>query len=498
MSLTDPCPAPFNLAAHVLRAGAATPDKPALGILSDTDAQWWSYARLTATVKGIATLIAQHSAPGDRILMRLGNGPAFPAAYLGAIAAGRVPVPSSPQLTAPEATRAASALDPALILAGPGIALPDHPAPVLEEAALLEADALPPHEYDMGDPNRLAYIVQTSGTSGAPRFVCHAHRAIWARRMMHQGWEGLGPEDRLLHAGAFNWTFTLGTGLLDPWSVGATALIPAPGTAPEALPALLAAQGATIFAAAPGVIRKILRADLPPMPALRHGLCAGEKLAEPLRTAWRTATGTGLHEAFGQSECSTFISGSPARPAPADTLGFAQPGRRIAIVDDRGPTEGSGQIAIHRDDPGLMLGYLDAPEATAARFQGEWYLTGDWGHLSPEGAVIYEGRHDDLINAGGLRVSPVEIERALTDHPLIGEAAACPLRVGPATEIIGAFYTAETAIPDDDLRAHLDARLAAYKRPRVMERMDALPRNANNKLDRRSLRAQWEQDHGHA
>ena len=85
---------------------------------------------------------------------------------------------------------------------------------------------LPPADFDMGDPDRLAYIIYTSGTSGVPRGVCHAHRAIWARQMMMQGWYGLRPEDRLLHAGAFNWTYTLGTGLMDPWTMGATALIP--------------------------------------------------------------------------------------------------------------------------------------------------------------------------------------------------------------------------------------------------------------------------------
>jgi hypothetical protein len=93
----------------------------------------------------------------------------------------------------------------------------------------------------MGDPDRLAYLVFTSGSSGEPKAVAHAHRAIWARRMMVQGWYGLTPEDRLLHAGAFNWTFTLGTGLLDPWAIGATALIPAPGVPIEALPLLMRA-----------------------------------------------------------------------------------------------------------------------------------------------------------------------------------------------------------------------------------------------------------------
>jgi acyl-coenzyme A synthetase/AMP-(fatty) acid ligase len=154
----------------------------------------------------------------------------------------------------------------------------------------------------MGDANRLGYIIFTSGTSGRPQAVAHAHRAILGRAMMMQGWYGLQADDRLLHAGAFNWTYTLGTGLMDPWTLGATALIPAPGTAAQDLPALLARARATIFAAAPGVYRQLLRAALPPLPDLRHGLSAGEALPETTRDAWHAATGKPIFEAFGMSE----------------------------------------------------------------------------------------------------------------------------------------------------------------------------------------------------
>jgi acyl-coenzyme A synthetase/AMP-(fatty) acid ligase len=174
-----------------------------------------------------------------------------------------------------------------------------------------------PGDIVPGDPDRLAYLVFTSGSSGEPKAVAHAHRAVWARRMMVEGWYGLTPEDRLMHAGAFNWTFTLGTGLLDPWAMGATALIPAPGVPVEALPLLLRRHDATILAAAPGVFRRLLRSDGEiALPRLRHGLSAGEKLPEPLRAQWTGVTGTALHEALGMSECSTFLSGAPPAPRP--------------------------------------------------------------------------------------------------------------------------------------------------------------------------------------
>ncbi len=236
-----PCPAPFNMAAHVLACAARTPDKIALAVLHATGADRYSYARLEAMVRGTATgLLRRGLAPGDRVLMRLGNSVEFPITYLAAITAGLIPVPTSAQLTRREITGIAAGVAPALIVAEDGVALPDgSDCPVLASAELAAMHDLPAAEYAMGDPNRPAYIIYTSGTAGQPRAVIHAHRAIWARRMMWDGWYGLTPQDRLLHAGAFNWTYTLGTGLMDPWAVGATALIPAAGVGPDALPLLL-------------------------------------------------------------------------------------------------------------------------------------------------------------------------------------------------------------------------------------------------------------------
>ena len=492
-----PPPDPFNLAAHVLAGGADTPDKPALEILGP-GGRVLTHAALAAAVRGTATgLLAAGLVPGDRLLLRLGNGPAFPVAFLGAIAAGLVPVPTSAQLTLPEITRVAAETRPRAIVAGHGIALPEGARDILPEEALERFATLPPAPFEMGPADRPAYIIYTSGTSGAPRAVVHAHRAILARRMMWEGWYGLRPSDRLLHAGAFNWTYTLGTGLLDPWTIGATALIPAPGTPSTDLPAHLAASEATIFAAAPGVYRQMLRAPMPALPRLRHGLSAGEKLADVTRAAWEDATGTAIHEAFGMSECSTFLSGSPARPAPPGSLGYPQPGRRLALIGPDGPAE-EGVIAVHRSDPGLMLGYLDRPDETAARFHGDWFLTGDLGTRDADGAIRYHGRADDMMNAGGVRVSPVEVEAALALHPGITEVAAVELRLGPETSVIGAFWVGPAPLDDTDLATFAATRLAGYKVPRIWVRREALPRGANNKLLRRRLRQDWETAHGQA
>jgi acyl-coenzyme A synthetase/AMP-(fatty) acid ligase len=494
-----PCPAPFNLAAYVLSRAQDLGEKTALAVVSPEAADRWSYQRLEAAVLGAARgFLDEGLQPGDRLLMRIGNSVEFPLTFLAALAIDVIPVPTSAQLTASEVAKIIEEVAPRLIVAEDGVAVPENaPCPILAAEFLGELGTLPSADYAMGDPERPGYIIYTSGTSGQPRAVTHAHRAIWARRMMWDGWYSLTENDRLLHAGAFNWTYTLGTGLLDPWTRGATALIPAAGVTPDQLGALLKVHEATLFAAAPGVYRKLLRSPLPKLPALRHGLSAGEKMPDGIRAAWEEATGTPIHEAFGMSECSTFVSSSPAHPAPPGTLGYPQDGRRVAVLGADGPV-GFGEpgvLAVSRRDPGLMLGYWGAAEETAERFSGEWFVTGDHVTMAEDGAVTYLGRTDDMINAGGIRVSPIEIESVLNRHPDIGESAAAEVAVKADTTVIAAFYAAGAEIDPEALQAFAAESLAAYKVPRIYVRMDALPKNANGKLARKSLREDYERSH---
>lgn len=484
-----PLPPAMNLAAHVLARATDLGDKPALVILHRDRDETISYARLLALTLGCAAhLLALGLTPGDRILLRLGNGPAFPVAFLGAIAAGLVPVPTSAALTPPEVTRLAALVTPRLILAEPGISLPDSAVPV-HAPTLAQWEGQPAHTPTPTDPHAEAYVIFTSGTSGRPLAVSHAHRAILARAPMHLGWEGLTPEDRLLHAGAMNWTYTLGTGLMDPWTLGATALIPAPDTPATELPALLARARATIFAAAPGVFRQMLRAPFSALPTLRHALSAGEALPQHTRIAWQTATGTQIHEALGMTEVSTYLSGSPNRPAPPGAAGYVQPGRHIAVVDDQGhpvPRGAPGELAIATTDPGLMRGYLGhAPP------QGAWFRAGDMATMADDGAITHLGRKDDLLNAGGFRVSPAEVEAAFHDLPGLLACAATEIEPSPGTRIIALFYEGPCAIDGTLLHQRAESLLARWKQPRHYQHIASLPRTATGKIIRRALAAQF-------
>ncbi len=483
MSDVPPCPDPFNMAAHVLQWASRTPDKTALQVVGG-DPQSWSFADLEDRVLRLAQgLLNAGFASGDAIFLRLGNRVETPITYLAAISVGILPVPVSRQLTAHELSRLAGIISPKALFS-------DTPAVALDGVRLILAEdmerlfAAKRAAYVSGDPDRPAYILITSGTSGAPRAVVHAHRAVWARQMMIRDWERIGPDDRLLHGGDFNWAYTMGTGLMDPWAAGATALIRAPETPDDALLDLLSGHDVTVFATDPGVLRRLARMPAIGLPHLRHTLTAGWALPHAIASAWQNASGAPVFEAFGQTEVSTFLSAG-------DTHALRpQNGRRIAILDDAGRpiTDGAtGMLAVHRSDPGLMIEYLGAPEATAAKYDGEWFLTGDLFEELPGGDLRFVARSDDLLNPGGYRVSPRDIEEALAPFPGLRDIAACTVEIKADTVVLAFAYTADVAIEETALAAFAEERLARYKQPRVYAQLDALPRSTNGKVIRKAL-----------
>lgn len=500
-------PERFNMAAYVVaRAAAASPDKLALVVHEQPDgppAETWTYRAIEEAVLRIAGgLQARGLGRGDRILIRLDNTSHYALAFFGAIAAGLVPLATSTHLTAEEAaflTRDSGARAVALadripreevsagieLIAAADIAAMMRSAPRATYAAM-RAD----------DP---AYMVYTSGTTANPKGVVHAQRAAWGRRPMYQGWYGIGSDDRMLHAGAFNWTFTLGTGLTDPWANGATAIIYTGEKSPEIWPRLIRRTSATLFAAVPGLYRQILKYaaphDLQGLDTLRHGLMAGETPPEGVFDEWRRATGRPLYEALGMSEISTYISCSPSVPRKAGTIGKPQPGRCIAVLPEDGGTDplpagATGLLAVHHSDPGLMLGYWKRPDEEAQVMRGDWFVGGDLAMIDEDGYVAHKGRANDIMKALGYRVAPQEVEAVLASFPGVAEVACAEKRVRAGVSVIAAYVVPHdpASPPDRDaLVAHAHAHLAPYKCPREIVFVSSLPRTANGKVMRRGL-----------
>ncbi len=502
-------PARFNMARYCLSAAArATPDKVALVVVSDAKAlaeraEHWTYAQLDKAVRQMAAgLRALGLEPGARLMIRMGNTSDYALLFFGAIAAGCVPLPSSAQLTEEEAdflladsgARIVAMSEELTIQAPPGVQVLGS-----SDIALLRNrhEALDYADTAADDP---AFLIYTSGTTGQPKGVLHAQRSAWGRRPMYQGWYDIRQDDVILHAGAFNWTYTLGVGLTDPWANGATAVLYNGPRDVTVWPMLMEKFRATLFAAVPGLYRQILKYnDLRAfdLSRLRHGLTAGEALGTALLEQWRTTTGKELYEALGMSECSTYISSSPSVAVRPGSSGKPQQGRCVVALPVQSgeqpvPPGETGLLAVHRSDPGLMLGYWNRADEEELVYRGEWFIGGDLAHFDADGYLIYHGRNDDMMNAMGYRVSPLEVEHCLSKHPAVAEVAVTEMAVREGISVIAAFVVPRDPDEPDGLDAapllaYAHEHLAAYKCPREILFTDSLPRTANGKIRRRDL-----------
>ncbi|MEF8766529.1 MAG: AMP-binding protein [Candidatus Accumulibacter phosphatis] len=502
-------PARFNMARYCLSAAArATPDKVALVVVSDAKAlaeraEHWTYAQLDKAVRQMAAgLRALGLEPGARLMIRMGNTSDYALLFFGAIAAGCVPLPSSAQLTEEEAdflladsgARIVAMSEELTIQAPPGVQVLGS-----SDIALLRNrhEGLDYADTAADDP---AFLIYTSGTTGQPKGVLHAQRSAWGRRPMYQGWYDIRQDDVILHAGAFNWTYTLGVGLTDPWANGATAVLYNGPRDVTVWPMLMEKFRATLFAAVPGLYRQILKYnDLRAfdLSRLRHGLTAGEALGTALLEQWRTTTGKELYEALGMSECSTYISSSPSVAVRPGSSGKPQQGRCVVALPVEGgeeplPPGETGLLAVHRSDPGLMLGYWNRADEEELVYRGEWFIGGDLAHFDADGYLIYHGRNDDMMNAMGYRVSPLEVEHCLSKHPAVAEVAVTEMAVREGIRVIAAFVVPRDPDEPDGLDAapllaYAHEHLAAYKCPREILFTDSLPRTANGKIRRRDL-----------
>jgi acyl-coenzyme A synthetase/AMP-(fatty) acid ligase len=500
----EPAADSFNLAWYCLgRQAALRPDKTALIIADGPDAfRSWTYGELDLMVRRLAGgLVASGVAKGDRVMIRAANDIDFVLAFFATTAIGCVAQPASLLLTSEEALALARDSGAAAIF----LSEPDAAERRLfahlrvfdrEETRRLAAYGAA-IDYAATAADDPAYLVFTSGTTAQPKGVLHAHRVVLGRRPMAADWLGLGEDDLLLHGGNINWTYTLGVGVLDPWAMGATGALYAGPRDPAIWLDLIQKLRATIFAAVPSVYRRILKYSEPSkfdLSSLRHGVTAGEALAPDLLAHWHEATGTWLYEALGMSEISTYVSSRPGEAIRPGSPGRPQTGRRIAVLPIETGTEPLlfgqvGLLAVHRSDPGLMLGYWNRPAEEAAAFRGEWFIGGDLAEFDADGWVWHHGRNDDIMNAFGYRVSPLEVEKVLAAHPDVADVAVAERKVAADVSIIVAFVVpkADRAPGEAALLAHCAEHLAVYKRPRKIMLVREIARSANGKVSRRAL-----------
>jgi acetyl-CoA synthetase len=230
---------------------------------------------------------------------------------------------------------------------------------------------------------------------------------------------------------------------------------------------------------------------------LRSLASGGESLGEDLIEWGRETFGFTINEFYGQTECNLVVgNGGGLPPVRPGWTGTAIPGHRVGIIDEDGrelPPGEMGSIAYRRPDPVMFLGYFANETATAAKFRGDWMVSGDLGVRDEAGYFRFVGRDDDLITSGGYRIGPGEIETCLLRHPAVALAAVVgepdPIRteVVKAVIVLRPGHIGSPALAAE-LQEHVRSRLAAHEYPRIVEFVAELPLTATGKIIRRVLR----------
>jgi len=382
------------------------------------------------------------------------------------------------------------------LLSGPGEVLTVDGLNVQDlDAALSAIDSCEPSHQSMAtDP---AYLVYTSGTTGYPKGVLHAHRALIGRTPASTYWFDFAADgDRIMHSGKFNWTYVLGSGLMDPLFLGKTVIVHEGRNDANTWPRLIKKHSATIFVGVPTIYRQIVqksdftRADVP---TLRHCMSAGEHLSDEVLSQWRERFGVDIYEAVGMSEFSYYLCQTTSRPIRPGSAGFPQPGHKIQLLDPETlqPVAAGeeGMICVPQDDPGLFLKYWNMPEETDKLVHDGWFFTGDYARYDEDGYIWFLGRKDDIIKSFGYRVSPYEIERVLKSHPSVADCASVGEEIEKDKVLVVAYAIMHpgSTTTADELLAFGREHLAAYKAPKTIYLAQDFPRTKNGKILRREV-----------
>lgn len=475
-----------------------------------TDNAIWSYQKLLEYANRIANLLVAHGLqPGERVLLRDANSPMMAACWFAVLKAGGIAVTTMPQLRAQELVAIATkARIRYALCAGEYIAeleKAQHGAPVLEKVIGYdnpETSEFPSllakysAEFNIVDTSQddVALIAFSSGTTGEPKATVHFHRDLLAVCDTFSKYI-LKPQAEDIFCGSPPLAFTFGLGglLLFPMRVGASTLL-LPKVTAEGLLGSIERHGCTICFTAPTLYRRMLE-YLPRfnLASLKKCVSAGEHLPLSVIHAWREATGLSMIDGIGSTEMLHIFISASGEQIRTGATGKPVPGYEATIVDEAGwplPTNTVGRLAV-RGPTGCR--YLDAPELQRKYVQNGWNITGDSYRMDDDGYFWYQGRTDDLIVSAGYKISAVEIEGVLMEHPKVAECAVIGAPSEERGEIVKAFVVlkAETAANDPlrrELQDYVKSQIAPYKYPRAIEFVTELPRSSTGKLQRASLR----------
>jgi acyl-coenzyme A synthetase/AMP-(fatty) acid ligase len=364
------------------------------------------------------------------------------------------------------------------------------------------ADQLPGDMTASDDP-MLIYF--TSGTTGNPKMVLHTQASYGiGHQITARFWQDLQPGDVFWGVSDTGWAKAAWSKLFGQWALGATVMAWNAQGKPDfgQMLRMIVDHEVTVFCAPPTIYRNFVTLDLAgyDFSRLRHCLAAGEALNPETFNAWRQATGTEIHDGYGQTETVNLLANYPCLPKKPGALGKPTPGMDVAVVDSDGNPLGpgsEGQIAVKvkpQRPVGLFVEYWKDPDATAAAHIGDWYLTGDRARVDDDGYFWFISRADDVIISAGYRIGPFEVESVVMEHPAVQETACIGVPDPERGEVVKAFvvlapgYQASEELATE-IQDYVKENTAPYKYPRQVEFIDELPKTVSGKIRRVDLRS---------
>jgi acyl transferase domain-containing protein/acyl-CoA synthetase (AMP-forming)/AMP-acid ligase II/thioesterase domain-containing protein/acyl carrier protein len=475
-----------------------------------------TYAELERRTRSLAAYLTRTGLRrGDRVAICLGNCVESVESCLAVLRAGMVGVPLNPRSSDAELAHflqdsgAGFIITDAAHLAqlrrmGPpydrvGVLVAGTgPTPDGAELFQSAAESDGAAEIDMLGLDDPAWMLYTSGTTHRPKGVLSTQRAaLWSVAACYAPIFGLSPDDRLLWPLPLFHSFSHSLAILGVTAVGASAriageLLPPDGLRQELRTAYEGFGGPfTMLAGVPTTYHRLVDSAGEAPPALRMCVVAGAPSGPALRAAVEETLGAPLLDAYGSTEtCGMIAVNRPEGPRVDGSCGAPVPGMDVRVVDPRSgedvPDGAEGEIWVR--GPGLMTGYHEQPEATAAALRDGWYRTGDLGRRVEHGHLQLTGRVSELIIRGGENIHPTEIEQVLSQCPGVSEAVV----VGVPHDVLGEVPVAFVVpgpggIDARQVLTECRTRLADYKVPAEIREIDAVPRTASGKIARHRL-----------
>ena len=490
------------------------PDQPAI---VSSDYAPLSYRELQLLLDDLRrALRASGLSRSARIAIAMPNGP-HAALAIVAVACSAVSIPLNPAQTLREIESSFASLAPDAVLLPKGSdsvvrRLADRLRIKILEVRSQEGSlgitieepqasiAAAPAEPDEPDPEAPAFILQTSGTTAKPKLIPTSHRNMLAAAARVQTWFDLTPQDRCLCVSPVFYAHGLHVMVFTPLLTGGSVAMPVDATRPN-YSEWFEDLGPTWYSAGPTLHRMVLdqaksKADARTAHSLRFVLSGGAPLPFDLLEDLQQTLGVPVVEHYGSSEgmqiCSNRLKPNTFK---LGTVGIPLPGVVIVTADDGSPLPAGERGEVWIGGPTVIAGYLNAPEITRACFVDGWFKSGDVGSIDEDGFLTLHGRKDDLINRGGEKISPLEIDEALLRHPAVAEAAAYSiphLRLGQDVAA-AVVLRPDMKVTPIELRRYLQDQLAPFKVPGQITIRDQLPKGKTGKILRRALADSSEQ-----